>query len=797
MSSQNRGSQSSINSRLLFAGLAISLLLVAFLLLCRSLISQVMPLTDPTPSISLSSQESMTATVTLRLVETMMPTATETVDTTIYPTAAPAPSATATELAAVKVMPSITPNSGDTTIYPTAAPNPFATATERVAVQPTETAVLDNATVMPLNVTDEPTATLPESLTVTATPISTLDLITSENVSNLKEVARFGRGRISGEVAYSPNGRVLAVGTSNGVYLYDANTLKVIRLLDSQTWITRLAFSPNNQLLATNDDSNNVQLWNIEAGQLLYTLSGLSSPVTSIRFSPDGTHIAASGCRRQNSNNQSQAADFCIEGEVKLWQVSDGTPSQAMIGHQAEVTAISFHPDGQWLASGSSDKSVQIWDVPSGRKVKLLEVADAVSSVEFSPNGSLLGLGLGNRDRNREGVQLWHVESWKEAKKLAENKQHVNRISFSADSSMILAGGLDHTIQVWNVQTGQLLNALQATKQDVSSVSFNSNGSSIASASCLSLETLPCREGAVELWSIKNNQRLGTLQRNRVLSKTFGFHPDHRMIATGSFNQHIDLWHVDNGATLKRLHGHTDKVISMDFSPDGTRLASGAKDKSIRVWNVSSGEQIRVLNPLSSEPSSIAFSPDSSIIAAGSSDGTVSLSRASDGQRLHHFKTGSAAIREISFNHDASLLAVGLDNATIQTWYIPNGTLVNTLKGHTGQINSIVFTSDNARLASGSSDGTARLWDTASGQALGTFTAGTPVTSVAFTIDNALLTAGSSDGAIRLWTLSDTTALMILHRHTEPVINLNFSADGQFFTSTSLDGTIRQWGVME
>ena len=90
----------------------------------------------------------------------------------------------------------------------------------------------------------------------------------------------------------------------------------------------------------------------------------------SISFSPDGRYLA-SGSRDKT---------------VKLWDVSSGREIKTLTGHSDDVRSVSFSPDGSYLASGSSDKTIKLWDVSSGREIKTLTGhSNYVNSVSFSP----------------------------------------------------------------------------------------------------------------------------------------------------------------------------------------------------------------------------------------------------------------------------------------------------------------------------------------------------------------------------------------------------------------------------
>ena len=116
---------------------------------------------------------------------------------------------------------------------------------------------------------------------------------------------RLGKGRIN-EIAYSPNGTLLAVASSIGIWIYDMETYKEVALLTGHTGgVNSVSFSPDGNIIASGSNDNTVRLWNVRTGAHIRTLTGHTGGVNSVAFSPDGNKIAsvspgdypAVGCR--------------------------------------------------------------------------------------------------------------------------------------------------------------------------------------------------------------------------------------------------------------------------------------------------------------------------------------------------------------------------------------------------------------------------------------------------------------------------------------------------------------------
>jgi WD40 repeat protein len=137
----------------------------------------------------------------------------------------------------------------------------------------------------------------------------------------------------------------------------------------------------------------------VASGSEVRTLEGHTQSVNSVAFSPDGRLLASGSC------GQGNYIIICTQGEIRLWEVASGREVRSLSGHTSWVNSVAFSPDGRLLASGSHDKTIKLWEVASGREVRSLTGhTDEVTSVAFSPDGRLLASG--SRD---ETIKLWDI----------------------------------------------------------------------------------------------------------------------------------------------------------------------------------------------------------------------------------------------------------------------------------------------------------------------------------------------------------------------------------------------------
>jgi WD40 repeat protein len=527
-------------------------------------------------------------------------------------------------------------------------------------------------------------------------------------------------------------------------------------------------------------DFRNVTLHQVNFTQADLTQSIFAetfSSVLCVAFSPSGEMVATS----------------TSSGKVHQWCVRDGRHylvfQSSVFQRQGDwCYAIDYSQDGQWLASGGSGRTVELWNLKTGKCWRSLnEHMAGVRTLHFSPDSCLLATAGVDRT-----IRIWDVNTTDCIQVLIGHEGTVQSIAFAPDGRSIASGAADSTLKIWNLSTGNCLNLVGHTV-DVRTVAYSPDGKTLASAG---------DDRLIRLWSASTGQSQRILQEHTNAIYSIAYSPDGKTLASAGDDQVIRLWDSSTGTLQKSLVGHQSRIWSIAFSPDGRTLVSGSAesknsaDRTIRFWQVETGQLQKTLQGYYRWTSPIAFS----------SDGSTLLTLCDD-RRLRWWLIETGTYRTVTLDiqgsHNATLSPDGCTLVTgsfydteIKLFDAYSGQIRKRLTEHTDWVIMAVFNLTGRLMASASSDRTIKLWDTQTGTCLRSFQGHhAPVCCVAFRPNRDVIASGSWDGTVKLWSMTTGECLTTLPQHLDQVGVVMFSPNGQLLFSASQDGLVRFWDV--
>jgi WD40 repeat protein len=580
-------------------------------------------------------------------------------------------------------------------------------------------------------------------------------------------------------VAFSPDGQVLATLERSGrIQLRDRRTGAVLqttgvtsggRPADLGRGVVALAFSPDGRMLAGPGPDASLVLYSVETSQPVIRLESTKGAILDVAWSPDGKTLVGGFSTHL----------------MRVWDARDGHLIQGMFGrHAGPVASVAFSPDGLTLASASLDRTVKLWklDDPVNPRAILRGHTDEVRAVAFSADGR--HVASAGFDRT---IRLWDARSGAELAVIRGHVGPVMTLAYLPDSERVVTGSADQTIRLWDTVSRLELRSFKGTDA-VSSLAVSRGGRDIASAS----------DETVRIWSADTPPRPQTLQSPSVLPyggavECLAFSADGHHLASGHSDNVLRVWDLRSGQPPRLFKGHSHIVQCAAFSPDGRSIASGGMDRTVRIWDSASGQSRLTFKGHDGELKAVLFTPDGQTVVSGGSDRTIRAWDPATGALRYRLEGHTGTVNDLAFSPDGQTLAsAGYDRSCI-LWDLPGRKRRLVLTGHAGSINGVAFSADGHTLATASSDCTVRLWDPVSGVMRGILIGHTEdVDGLAFSLDGRLASSGW-DQTIRIWDPASEQNLLVMRGHTARIRRIKFSPDGRTLASASYDRTIKLW----
>lgn len=502
--------------------------------------------------------------------------------------------------------------------------------------------------------------------------------------------------------------------------------------------VRSLAITRDCKNLISGMEDGNIQIWDLESNNCIFTFSGHEAQVGAIVITPDNKIFVS-------------AAD---DGLVKVWDLYTKEEICTFSGHGHVVRGLAITPDGNQVVSASDDDTLKVWDLASKReRLTLFGHTSLVRSVVITPDGKCAISASADDD-----LKVWDLVDGRELLTLSGHAGWIADLAITPDGRQIVSASWDKTVKIWDIDVAGEKRFKTPHGSSAHSLLITPDSQRIISAST--------EDGKIIVWNTMGSEVLSFSANKHFVSRIALFSDGRNLLSAagtifgpGSWYQSdnaLKIWDLKTGTELLSLLGHSQEIRTIAISPDERRILSGSRDKTVRLWDIAAGKEIFILNSHKEMIDQVVFS----------ANGKKGISVSGDGM--------------------------------IKVWNLVNGEELFTLFGNLGddwknfRVDNIIFkhrefSSHNCYFE------LLEIWDSKTEEKLSTLTKNNSLSSLLITEDGKKAISGSKDGIISVWDLEIGKISNIFSGHNGEIYSLFFFPDGQYLASTAEDNSIKIW----
>jgi WD40 repeat protein len=345
-------------------------------------------------------------------------------------------------------------------------------------------------------------------------------------------------------IAMTPDGkRAVSAYSDNTLRVWDLENGRVLRTLGGHSGIVSgVAVTAEGNLAVSSSRDNKLKVWDLDTGSLLHTLIGHTGWVNAVAVTPDGKRAVSASWDRT----------------LKVWDLESGRVLYTLKGHSNPVFGMALTPNSKWAISASWDKTLKVWNLESGQSpmrsgharrdkgtvimpLRTLEGhLNYVDGAAVTPDGKWAISASSDKT-----LKVWELETGRVLRTLEGHTSSVEGVAVTPNGKRAVSASRDHTLKVWDLDSGLVLSTLKGHYDIVWGAAVTPDGRRAVSASS---------DGTLKVWDIETSRAARTPDGHATSVDGVAVTPDGKRVVAASRDKTLKAWNQDTGALVGTLY---------------------------------------------------------------------------------------------------------------------------------------------------------------------------------------------------------------------------------------------------
>ncbi|MGW1225588.1 WD40 repeat domain-containing serine/threonine protein kinase [Streptomyces sp. NPDC002530] len=591
-----------------------------------------------------------------------------------------------------------------------------------------------------------------------------------------------------------------------------------------------VCLTPDGRTAVAVDGRGTVRVWDTRNGRLRGAFPGHLDG-GGVAVTADGNRVIATHGDKEKGHVPVEAGDFAAD----VWDVPSGRCVRELSGHATMPDVLYVSPDGRRAVTGTF-RTLALWDLEAGRRLRTFTGALGDRAVAFSPDGRLLA----SAGHAHGGVRLWETGTGRCLRTYRGHERDVTALAFTDGGRTLVSASADRTVRAWSLpggytapprlsvprrhaevsRLGDRVDTLLGEAEEArTSGRYDTALARLEAARATTgYERAPrvmaawgdlarhVRRGILRgAWPVREFTHPGSTSGPVILSG------DGRLAVTGSWDETVRLWEVDTGALIREFPGHTRHVLEVDLSEEHGRLLTVDSAGTARLWRTDTGECLRSLASGMRDYLG-EHRPVGACLIPGGRHAVVAAPHAVRWWNLHDGRVDRSVetprgrqYRIVAAAPDGRTIAVA-DRHGVDLLDAADGTVLRTLTDPRADRNIQHWTPAQLRFADGGrrlfvaggigvDHDTVQVWDVATGAALHAFGRDRSCRELAVTAGGDFALSGDIGTHVLAWDVTTGRRLRAFDSHagSSGLSALSMTPDARLALARTTDGVLRVW----